>query len=55
MTIWAALRLKESSPPHQEFHARYHMVTPDYFRALGIPLLQGRFFTKADNTQAQKR
>lgn len=41
-------------PPHQEFHARYHMVTPDYFRALGIPLLQGRFFTKADNAQAPK-
>lgn len=24
--------------------ARYHVATPDYFRALGIPLLAGRFF-----------
>jgi predicted permease len=41
-------------PPHQEFHARYHMATPDYFRALGIPLLRGRFFTKADKKDAPK-
>lgn len=36
-------------PPHQEFHARYHIATPEYFRALGIPLLRGRFFTPRDN------
>ncbi|MGA3186905.1 MAG: ABC transporter permease [Bryobacteraceae bacterium] len=24
--------------------ARYHIASPDYFRALGIPLLNGRFF-----------
>jgi predicted permease len=35
-------------PPHQDFHARYHMATPGYFRALGIPLVRGRFFTDAD-------
>jgi predicted permease len=39
-------------PPHQEFHARYHMATPDYFRALGTPLVRGRFFTEADNQSA---
>jgi predicted permease len=38
--------------PHEEFHARYHMASPDYFRALGIPLLQGRFYTVNDNKDA---
>ena len=38
--------------PHQEFHARYHMATPDYFRALGTPLMRGRFFTEADTADA---
>jgi predicted permease len=39
-------------PPHEEFHARYHLATPDYFRALGTPLLRGRFFTDADKKDA---
>jgi predicted permease len=41
-------------PPHQEFHARFHMATPDYFRALGTPLVHGRFFTDADTNEAPK-
>ncbi|HEX4945694.1 MAG TPA: ABC transporter permease [Blastocatellia bacterium] len=28
------------------------IITPEYFRALGIPLLQGRSFTEQDNAQA---
>jgi predicted permease len=39
-------------PPHEEFHARYHMATSGYFRALGVPLLRGRFFTDADKPDA---
>ena len=35
--------------PHEEFHARYHTASPDYFRAVGIPLLRGRFFNDQDS------
>jgi predicted permease len=31
-----------------ETHARYHGVTPGYFRAIGVPLIAGRFFRDAD-------
>jgi predicted permease len=39
-------------PPHQEFHARYHIASEDYFRSLGIPLFEGRFFTSSDTLDA---
>jgi predicted permease len=29
-------------------HARFNAVTPDYFRAVGVPLLRGRFFDARD-------
>ena len=38
--------------PNQEFHARYHVATPDYFRALGTPLVRGRFFAQSDAQDA---
>jgi predicted permease len=39
-------------PPHQDFHARYHAASSDYFRALGIPLIGGRFFADYDSPQS---
>jgi predicted permease len=39
-------------PPGEEFHARYHMATPGYFRALGVPLIDGRFFKERDTDKS---
>jgi predicted permease len=39
-------------PANQEFHARFHVASPDYFRAVGIPLERGRFFTAGDDMHA---
>jgi predicted permease len=39
----------KQSPPGDGFHARYHMATPNYFRAIGMPLLKGRFFRDGDD------
>ncbi len=44
----------ETPPPGEDFHARYHTATPEYFRALGTPLVRGRFFTEGDNHNAPK-
>lgn len=44
----------KKAPPKDDFHARYHMATPGYFSAMGIPLLEGRTFTAADKDGAPK-
>jgi predicted permease len=35
--------------PGQEFKARYHAASENYFAALGIPLIRGRYFTPHDD------
>lgn len=40
--------------PHQDFHARNHMATPGYFSAMGIPLVEGRYFNEGDRDGARR-
>ena len=35
-------------------HAHYQSVSPDYLRAIGVPLLAGRWLTTADHFDAPK-
>lgn len=38
-----------ASDPNDEPHARYHSATPEYFKAMGIPLFRGRSLADADD------
>jgi predicted permease len=44
------LALKPGQPAPQ---AAWRICSPDYFRTMGTPLAEGRFFTPLDNDQAQ--
>jgi putative ABC transport system permease protein len=51
---WDMLFLIEGRPeppPHLQPSLQVHLVAPDYFRVMGIPLLQGRDFTEQDNRE----
>jgi predicted permease len=41
-----------SEAENDKNHARYHFASPNYFRAAGIPLIAGRFFSYRDNLDA---
>ncbi len=47
-----AIEGRPSGPNDPSPDEEYREVSPDYFRALETPLLQGRFFTSADNASA---
>ena len=44
----------KAPPPREHFHARFHAASPDYFRAAGIPLVSGRYFSERDTKDAPR-
>ena len=42
------------SGPDVDSHANYNEIGPGYFRAMGVPLMSGREFTRADSLAAAK-
>ena len=46
MSAWVA---RDVAPPgEQQLQVEWRVVSPDYFRVLGIPLLRGRFLSRQD-------
>jgi macrolide transport system ATP-binding/permease protein len=41
-------------PPNEQPTAEYNEVSPDYFATLGIPLISGREFARADDEEAAR-
>jgi putative ABC transport system permease protein len=41
-------------PANLSMHAHYQFVSPDYLRAIGVPLLAGRWLTTSDHFDAPK-
>jgi len=52
---WGFVTEDNPSPPaNEEPDGNYQVIAPDYFRAMGIPLRQGRFFSREDTQQTMR-
>ena len=53
---WGSINVEGWTPqPGQELQVDQRGATPDYFRTMRIPLVQGRFFTDADCRRTRSR
>jgi predicted permease len=53
---WGSIQVEGFTPqPGQELQVDLRMASPDYFRAMEIPLLKGRFFNDQDNLPNAQR
>ena len=50
-TVGYAIEGQPAPDPASAPQARFHIVTPDYFKTMRIPLLKGRDFTDRDDLQ----
>ena len=51
-TVGYAVEGRPAPDPASAPQARFHLVTPDYFKTMRIPLLKGRDFTDRDDLQS---
>jgi len=54
---WGPMGLEGYVPPQGADHqiiSDFRIVTPDYFRALGVPLVRGRLFGEGDDFQGEE-
>jgi predicted permease len=54
-TLWRFTIAGRPAPPPPGHSANFRIVNADYFRAMGIPLRRGRFFTAQDGAGASVR
>jgi putative ABC transport system permease protein len=47
------MTIEGRAPEDYVREVRHKEITPDYFRAMGLPLLAGRFFAESDNDKGQ--